>query len=85
LRKKSCSEGNPTSPKSERLTLLRVRKGLLRPVAEKEAQIKGYPKDSRSAEKEERNKRLRGIPLETLKKRRDEKACQRCGSKGHSQ
>jgi hypothetical protein len=36
-------------------------------------------------EKEERNKRLRVIPLETLKERRDEKACQRCGSKSHSQ
>jgi hypothetical protein len=28
-----------------------------------------------SAKKVERSKRLRGIPLETLKKRRDEKAC----------
>jgi hypothetical protein len=37
------------------------------------------------AEKDERDKRLRGIPLDTLKHRRDEKACQRCRSKQHSQ
>jgi hypothetical protein len=37
------------------------------------------------AEKEERSKRLKGIPLDLLRKRRDEKACQRCRSKEHSQ
>jgi hypothetical protein len=36
-------------------------------------------------EKDERSKRLRGIPLETLQQRRDNKLCQRCGSKSHSQ
>jgi hypothetical protein len=37
------------------------------------------------AEIEEKNKRLRGLPSDLLRKRRNEKACQRCGSKLHSQ
>jgi hypothetical protein len=37
------------------------------------------------AEMDEKSKRLRGIPLDTLRHRRDNKLCQRCGSKSHSQ
>jgi hypothetical protein len=37
------------------------------------------------AEKEERSKRLRGKPLDILKRRQDDRVCQRCGSKKHSQ
>jgi hypothetical protein len=45
LRKKSSSEGNQTSPKSERATLSRVRKELLKTVVrEEEQKIKSYPK-----------------------------------------
>jgi hypothetical protein len=32
-------------------------------------------------EKEERSKRLRGIPLETLRERKNQNVCQRCGDK----
>jgi hypothetical protein len=38
-----------------------------------------------SAEKEERDKRLRGIPLATLRERKSQGVCQRCGDKRHTQ
>jgi hypothetical protein len=46
------------------------------------------PKDWKNltlAEKEERSKRLRGMPLNILRQRKSQKLCQRCGSKGHNQ
>jgi hypothetical protein len=36
-------------------------------------------------EVEERSQRLKGIPLETLRKRKNERTCQRCGDKKHTQ
>jgi hypothetical protein len=37
------------------------------------------------AEKEERNKRLRGIPIDTLRTRKSLRQCQRCGNPKHTQ
>jgi hypothetical protein len=46
------------------------------------------PKDWKNlthTEKEERSKRLRGIPLELLQQQKNQGVCQRCGEKGHTQ
>jgi hypothetical protein len=46
------------------------------------------PKDWKNltpAGKVERSKRLRGIPLETLRQRKSNNVCQRCGDKRHTQ